>query len=548
AFFGGDRADPRAVRNVLAAGPKGQLVNLYGPTEATVCATFHAVEALAPDATVLPIGRPVARARLYVLDAHGEPVAPGVPGELFIGGEGVGRGYPGHPATTAERFVPDAFSGLPGARLYRTGDRARWRADGTLDFVGRVDAQVKVRGFRIEPGEVESALHAHPSVREAVVVVREDVPGDKRLVAYVVGHPSPDPTTLRAFLVERLPAHLVPSAFVPMTALPLTPGGKLDRKALPVPEQAESALVPAVPERMTPFQQRVAGLFRDVLHVERVGLHDDFFALGGHSLLATQLISRLRATFQVELPLRGLFAASTVARVTELVEEQLLVRTDGPRVPSLRPVSRDGALPLSFSQQRLWVLDQLQPGATPYVLLGAVRLEGALDAEALRRALELLVDRHEALRTTFVLKGSEPVQIIQPTPAWTLPVTDLGDLSPESREAALQQLALEEAGQPFDLGTGPLLRSRLVRFAPADHVLVLTMHHIVSDGWSVGVMVREVAAAYAAFSTGKGHGLPALPVQYADFASWQRGWLQGDVLAKQVAWWKEQLAGAPHVL
>ncbi|RKG64775.1 phosphopantetheine-binding protein, partial [Corallococcus terminator] len=234
-----------------------------------------------------------------------------------------------HPATTAQRFVPDAFSGVPGARLYRTGDRARWRQDGTLDFVGRVDAQVKVRGFRIEPGEVESVLHAHPSVREAVVVVREDVPGDKRLVAYVVGHPTPDASVLRAFLTERLPAHLVPSAFVPMAALPLTPGGKLDRKALPVPEQSTAASVTVVPEHLTPFQQRVAGLFREVLHVERVGLHDDFFALGGHSLLATQLISRLRTTFQVELPLRGLFTASTVARVTELVEEQLLVRSDG---------------------------------------------------------------------------------------------------------------------------------------------------------------------------------------------------------------------------
>ncbi|RKH92150.1 amino acid adenylation domain-containing protein, partial [Corallococcus praedator] len=398
------------------------------------------------------------------------------------------------------------------------------------------------------PGEVESVLHSHPSVREAVVVVREDVPGDKRLVAYVVGHPTLDASVLRAFLSERLPAHLVPSAFVPMAALPLTPGGKLERKALPVPEQSAAASLPTVPEHLTPFQQRVAGLFRDVLHVERVGLHDDFFALGGHSLLATQLISRLRATFQVELPLRGLFTASTVARVTELVEEQLLVRSDGPRVPALRRVSRDGDLPLSFSQQRLWVLDQLQPGATPYVLLGAVRLEGTLDAEALRRALELLVERHEALRTTFALKGRDPIQVIQPTPAWTLPMTDLGELPSEARESALQRLALEEAGRLFDLGTGPLLRSRLVRFTPSDHVLVLGMHHIVSDGWSVGVMVREVAAAYAAFSTGKPHGLPSLPVQYADFASWQRGWLQGDVLAAQVDWWKEQLAGAPHVL
>ncbi|RYZ35852.1 MAG: amino acid adenylation domain-containing protein, partial [Myxococcaceae bacterium] len=311
----------------------------------------------------------------------------------------------------------------------------------------------------------------------------------------------------------------------------------------PVPDFSRT-----LPERLTPFQERVAGLFRDVLNVERVGLHDDFFALGGHSLLATRLISRLRATFQVELPLRGLFTASTVARVTALVQEQLLMRSEGPRMPALLRVSREGALPLSFSQQRLWVLDQLQPGATPYVLLGAVRLEGTLDAEALRRALELLVERHEALRTTFALKDGEPVQHIQSTSAWTLPLTDLGELSPDAREPSLQRLSLEEAGRPFDLGTGPLLRSRLVRFAPSEHVLVLCMHHIVSDGWSVGVMVREVAAAYAAFASGTTPHLPSLPVQYADFASWQRGWLQGDVLAKHVAWWKDQLAGASQVL
>ncbi|MFB1481089.1 non-ribosomal peptide synthase/polyketide synthase, partial [Corallococcus sp. RDP092CA] len=543
AFFGGDRADPRAVRSVLAAGPQGRLVNLYGPTEATVCATFHAVDALPADATVLPIGRPVARARLYVLDASGEPVAPGAPGELFIGGEGVGRGYPSLPAATAERFVPDAFSGAPGARLYRTGDRARWRADGTLDFLGRVDTQVKLRGFRIEPGEIEAALHAHPSVREALVVVR-----DERLVAYVVGSPVAEPAVLRAFLSERLPAHLVPFAFVPLGALPLTPGGKLDRGALPAPEQAAPAPGPTVPEHLTPFQRRVAGLFRDVLRVERVGLHDDFFALGGHSLLATQLLSRLRATFQVEVPLRGLFTASTVARVTELVEEQLLLRAEAPRASGPRPVPREGALPLSFSQQRLWVLEQLQPGATPYVLIGAVRLEGALDAEALRRALALLVERHEALRTTFALKHDEPVQVIRPALEWALPVTELEARSSAARDEAVQRLALEEAGQPFDLGAGPLLRSRLLRFEPTHHVLLLAMHHIVSDGWSVGVMVREVAAAYAAFASGTAPVLPPLPLQYADFAAWQRGRLQGDVLSAEVAWWRQRLADAPRIL
>ncbi|NMO14244.1 non-ribosomal peptide synthase/polyketide synthase [Pyxidicoccus fallax] len=546
-FFGGEKADPRAVRAVLEAGGPGRLVNLYGPTEVTVCATFQALESLPAGATSVPIGGPLSRMRLYVLDAHGRPVPPGVPGELYIGGDGLARGYLGRPDLTAERFVPDPFSGEAGARLYRTGDTVRWSAEGTLVFVGRVDAQVKVRGFRIEPGEVEAALRQHASVQEAVVLVREDVPGDARLVAYCVPAAPLEVSALRAFLSERLPPHAVPSAFVSLSALPLTPGGKVDRKSLP-PPAVSSVAATSGPEAMTATQQRIATLFRELLNVEHVGPHDDFFALGGHSLLATRIVSRLRATFGVELPLRTVFAAPTAARLTEQVEARLHVQGTESGTPALRPVAREGDLPLSFAQQRLWVVDQLQPGSSNYNIGAALQLEGVLDVAALRRALEHLVARHEALRATFALKAGQPVQVIHPHAPWNLPLTDLGTLSPEAREAEARRLATEESTRPFDLATGPLLRTRLLRVGPEQHVLVLVMHHIVSDGWSVGVMIREVVAGYEAFASGKAPVLPPLPVQYVDFAAWQRQWLQGDVLAREVAWWKEQLAGAPPVL
>ncbi|MFP2932073.1 amino acid adenylation domain-containing protein, partial [Pyxidicoccus sp. 3LG] len=485
---------------------------------------------------------------------HGHPVPPGVPGELYVGGDGLARGYLGRPALTAERFVPDPFSGEAGARLYRTGDRVRWGAAGTLEFVGRVDAQVKVRGVRIEPGEVEAALSQHASIHEAVVLVREDVPGDARLVAYCVPAAPEgsglDIPALRAFLSERLPPHFVPSAFVALPALPLTPGGKVDRKALPRPDATAVASggSAAGPESLTLFQQRVAAIFRELLNLERVGLHDDFFALGGHSLLATRIVSRVRATFGVELPLRTVFAAPTVARLTEQVEAKFLARSTEPEPLSLRPVAREGDLPLSFAQQRLWVVDQLQPGSSNYNIGTALRMEGRLDAEALRRALEHLVSRHEALRTTFMLKAGQPVQVLHPHVAWTLPLTDLGALPADAREAEARRLATEEAVRPFDLATGPLLRTRLIRLDAGEHVLVLVLHHIVSDGWSMGVLVREVVAGYEAFASGTSPALPPLPVQYADFAAWQRQWLQGDVLTREVAWWKEQLSGAPQVL
>ncbi|NVJ19217.1 non-ribosomal peptide synthetase/type I polyketide synthase, partial [Myxococcus sp. AM010] len=523
--------------------------NLYGPTEAAVDVTYWPCPR-GEDFHRVPIGRPVANTVLYVLDTHGQPTPVGISGELHIGGVQVGRGYWQRPQLTAERFIPDAFSGTPGARLYRTGDVARWLPDGTLEYLGRADFQVKLRGFRVELGEVEAVLRAHPEVLDTVALVREDAPGDQRLVAYVTGEPAPDVATLRARLAEQLPAHMVPTAIVTLPSLPLSPNGKVDRKALPQPvaTPVPGSAAPPVQERMTPFQQRVAALFRELLRVERVGLHDDFFALGGHSLLATQLISRLRTTFGVELSLNALFDAPSVARVTELVEEGMLMRASAPQLPALRPVPRDGNLPPSFAQQRLWLIDQLQPGGSQYNLPGAVRLEGALDTEALRRALEYLVRRHEPLRTCFVMRDGDPLQVIHPATDQALPLKDLTGLPQDDREAEARRLAATEAGQPFDLSAGPLLRTLLLKLDAELHVLVLTMHHIVSDGWSLGVIVREVAAAYDAFAQGRSPALPPLPIQYADFASWQRQWLQGKVLTAQVDWWKEQLAGAPQVL
>ncbi|RKI05864.1 amino acid adenylation domain-containing protein, partial [Corallococcus praedator] len=547
-LFAGEAANADAARGVLRAEPPGRLVNLYGPTETTVGVTTHDLVDLLEHATSVPIGRPMTRVQTYVLDAHGQPVPVGVPGELYLGGDGLARGYLGRPELTAERFVPSPFGDVPGARLYRTGDRVRWLPEGTLDFLGRIDTQVKLRGFRIELSEVEAILRQHPSVKAAVAGVLDGGAGDPRLVAWYVPGTPVDAAELRAFVSERLPAPLVPSAFVSLEALPLTPVGKVDRKALPSPDARSVAAGPSAPEHLSFFQKRIATLFQDLLRLETVGLHDDFFVIGGHSLLATQLISRLRTTFGVELPLRALFDAPTVARLTDRVEAQLLSRVTGPAIPALVPTSRERDLPLSFAQQRLWVVEQLRPGGSHYNVPTALRLEGTLDTEALRRALEFVVTRHEALRSTFAMKDGQPVQTVHPASAWDLPVTDLSAVDGERREEEARRISVEEAARPFDLGRGPLLRTRLLRLEEGAHVLLLCMHHIVSDGWSLGVLVREVVAGYEAFSSGRTPVLPALPVQYADFAVWQRSWLQGDVLAQQVAWWKQHLAGAPRVL
>ncbi|NNB98210.1 non-ribosomal peptide synthase/polyketide synthase, partial [Corallococcus exiguus] len=520
------------------------LFNHYGPTESTVVATFTPVAASSrDDGTRPPIGRPIANTRTYVLDAHLQPVPVGVPGELFLASEGLAWGYLGQPALSAERFIPHPFSSTPGARLYRTGDVVRWRADGQLDYLQRLDFQVKVRGFRIELGEIEASLLAHASVHEAVVLAREDVPGDKRLVAYVVPTSGQqlDTSAVRTFLKERLPEYMVPAAFVVMEALPLSPNGKVDRKALPVPDASPLADFVA-PRDAT--EEKLANVFAQVLRVERVGIHDDFFALGGHSLLATQLVSRVRAAFGAELPLRALFEAPTVAAFAE----RLRTAAAGSRLPPLPVATHEGPPPLSFAQQRLWLLDQLQPGSAAYNIPAALRLKGQVDVESLRRAFESLVARHETLRTTFFQHQGEPAQRIHSPGTWTLPLLDVSSVPEARREEEARRLANLEARRPFDLEAGPLLRTSLVRLSDAEHLLLVTMHHIVSDGWSMSVLVRELTALYAAFHTDHLPTLAPLPVQYADFSVWQRSWLQGETLETQLAYWKEKLSGAPAAL
>ncbi|HST58816.1 MAG TPA: amino acid adenylation domain-containing protein [Longimicrobium sp.] len=516
-----------------------ELHNAYGPTETTVSASSGrvAAEGGAPD-----IGRPLDHVRAAVLDGAGRPVPPGVIGELYIGGAGVARGYLGRPGLTAERFVPDAFGTEAGARLYRTGDRVRIRTEGTLQYLGRVDEQVKIRGFRIEPGEVERVLHAHPGVREARVIAREDEAGDKRLVAYVAGDADGD--ALRAHLRGTLPEYMVPGAFVVLDALPLTPNGKLDVRALPAPE-ARPAEVPYV-EPCTPVEETLAAIWSDVLRVDRVGAADRFFDLGGHSLLAARMVSRVRELLGVELPMRTLYKGMTLAEVAESVEA--LRRTDAPVAPSVVPVERDGPLPLSFAQERLWFLDRLQPGSAFYNISSALRLGGELDVAALERALGEVVRRHEALRTTFTAAGDAPVQTIAPFAGFVLPIEDLSELDEADAEAAVTRRASEEAARPFDLAAGPLFRAVLLRIGDADHVLLVTMHHAVSDGWSMNVLVREISALYAAYRDGGESPLPDLPVQYADYAVWQRAQLSGDALDRQLAYWRERLAGAPELL
>ncbi|HKV09763.1 MAG TPA: amino acid adenylation domain-containing protein [Thermoanaerobaculia bacterium] len=527
-----------------------ELHNLYGPTEAAVDVTAWPCRRDTVGAGV-PIGRPIANLRIHLADWNGQPVPAGVPGELLIGGTGVGRGYLARPALTAERFVPDPWSPEPGARLYRTGDLARYRDDGAIDYLGRLDHQVKIRGFRVELGEIEAALAALPGVGAAVVLAREYGPGDRRLVAYLVPEDGAElsPEALREALRGTLPEALLPAAFVSLPALPLSPNGKVDRRAL-------SAIAPdgsAVPERPytppgSPVEETLAEIWAGLLKVERVGIHDNFFDLGGHSLLAHQLTVRVRESFGVDLPLRSLFEAPTIARFALVVLAQ---ERSSSQVSSLAPSPLKGTadrFPCSFSQQRLWFLHQMEPGSPAYNVPSALRLEGLLDLAALGRALTEVVRRHEVLRSTFEEGEEGPVQVVAPAAAVPLPRVDLASLPGEAREAELSRLVAEEARRPFDLARGPVLRAAVLRLGGEDHVLFVSLHHIVSDAWSKGVFVRELSALYGAFSRGLPSPLPELPVQYADFADWQRRWLQGDVLAAQVEHWRQRLAGAPPIL
>ncbi len=562
----GGEALPADLARALC-GRCASLVNLYGPTEATIWSSLHAV---APEESSdpVPLGAPLANTVLRILDAHLEPVPEGVTGELYIGGDGLARGYLGRPDTTAERFVPDPWSGAPGARqvdsggapgarLYRTGDLAR-RRGGALEFRGRIDQQVKLRGFRIELGEIETVLREHPAVRDAAAVLRGEP--EPRLVAYVAGDgasgtvfaagiPPGDgvaPTAavpdeeLRRHLARRLPEAMVPSAVVWLPALPRTPNGKLDRRALPAVEA--DAGRPDVTPPASPLEELLAGIWRSVLAIDSLGVHDSFFQLGGHSLLAARVVARVRAALGVELPVRALFEAPTITRLAERIDA--LRGAAAVALPPVARAPRDGELPLSFAQERLWFLWRFEPESAFYNMPVALRCKGDLALSALVQALHEVQRRHEVLRTTFAVRDGRPRLAVASHPRAPLAIVDLSTLSASEREREIERLSLREAERPFDLERGPLLRAALLRLAPRDHLLVAVMHHVAADGWSVDVLVREVAALYAAFAAGLPSPLPPLPLQYADYAAWQRNVLGRDALRGELAYWRQRLAGA----
>ncbi|WP_456407429.1 amino acid adenylation domain-containing protein [Caldithrix abyssi] len=528
---------------------KFHFVNGYGPTEGTIGAIWGTVDERHENDTVsAPIGRPIANAKIYLLDARLKPVPVGVPGEIHIGGAGVSRGYWSRPDLTAEKFIPDPFSNEPGARLYKTGDLARYLPDGQIEFIGRVDFQVKIRGFRIELGEIEAQILKHPAVKDAVVTARGNNPDDKYLVAYFVPEEgqSVDGSEIHEFIKGHLPEYMTPAAYVQMEKFPLTPNGKVNRRALPDPEEADRIAQEYVAPS-TPEEELLASIWEDILKVERVGVSSNFFDLGGHSLLATQLVSRIRDAFDVEIPLKEIFAFPTVRQLS--MRLQAYKAGEGQlQAPPIEKADRSGKLPLSFAQQRLWFLDQLQPGSSFYNIPGAVRLIGDLNVEALEKSLSEVVRRHETLRTTFDDENGKPFLVIHEAQPVKLPVTDLSGLPEEEQKQQLKKLTLEENRKPFDLKSGPLFRTQLIKLNEKEHVILLTMHHIISDGWSMGIFMQEIAAFYKHIVEGKEARLPELEIQYVDYAVWQQNWLKGETLQKELDFWKQTLGMDPPVL
>ncbi|HEX4496909.1 MAG TPA: amino acid adenylation domain-containing protein [Thermoanaerobaculia bacterium] len=528
-------------------GDRVELVNLYGPSETTMVKLFYRVQPTDGERASIPVGKPMRGAAALVLDGKGQARGTGQVGEIVLRTPYRTHGYLGRPELTDEAFVPNPFTGDSNDRVYKTGDLGRVLADGNFEFLGRKDHQVKIRGIRVELGEVEAALRRHPAVREAAVAPHDDAAGNKFLCAYLVLSEAAKPGELRELLASSLSEAMIPSYFVALDELPRTLSGKLDRRALPPPAEAGSRLREGFAAPRTPIEELLAEIWTEVLRLDRVGIRDSFFELGGHSLLATQVLARVRQTLEVDLPLRTLFRTPTISGLAQAVEEEIQ-KEQGLSIPPLVRRRTLGEAPLSFSQQRLWFMDQLQPGSPFYNIFAAVRLTGELDIPALRQACAEIVRRHESLRTVFASRDGEPVQILRQAEAFDLPAEDLRQLPESERRQEAVRRVTQEANRPFDLTRGPLVRCSLLRLGENEHVMTLALHHIVGDGWSVGVFIRELVALYQSFVDGKSSPLPDPPVQYADFAAWQREWLQGDVLSGQLAYWKERLAGAPSLI
>jgi amino acid adenylation domain-containing protein len=551
AFLVGDILTKRDVARLKKIAPALRCINFYGSTETQRAVSYYAISddeiAAYMDDTmvfgkeILPLGKGIEDVQLLVLNSEQQLAGVGELGEIYMRSPHVARGYRGDAALTAERFLRNPFRDGAGDRLYRTGDLGRYLPDGNVEPLGRADLQVKIRGFRVEPGEIEALLRSLPAVRDVVVIAREDQPGDKRLVAYVVAEAEAEigPKALRDFLKQKLPEYMVPAAFVMLDALPLTPNMKVNRRALPAPSGKEfgSEFVAA----RSRLEQRLVEIWCEVLKLESCGVEDNFFDLGGHSLLALQIQARVRREFKVEVPLRRLFETPNVAGIAQCIESLQPTRD----VPPLQRANRTNALPLSFAQQRLWFLSQLEPDSPFYNIHILLRLTGSLDVAVLERTLNEIVRRHEALRTNYRVVEERPIQVISPEVSLRLEVVDVRSVAQELRAAEMQRLATEAARRPFDLAHDLLLRTCLIRLQDDEYVLVLTLHHIVSDGWSTGVMAHEVGLLYRAFAAGQQSPLPELPIQYADFAVWQREWLRSEGVTNQLDYWKRQLADLP---
>jgi amino acid adenylation domain-containing protein len=536
----GEALPPNTVEQLFEESKVERVFNLYGPSEDTTYSTYACLKRGEANGRIT-IGKPIGNTQAYVLDREYQPVPMGVTGELYLGGQGVARGYLNRPELTAEKFLPSPFAQRGGERVYRTGDQVKWGRNGTLEFLGRMDQQVKVRGYRIELGEIEAALQAHEGVGACAVIVREDQPAEKRVVAYVVKNGAVKAESFAEFLKQRLPDYMIPSAFVEMDQLPLTPNGKVDRKALPAPEREWNDRRGYVGPR-NGEEEILCGLFAEVLGRNQVGVHDDFFAIGGHSLLATRLVSRIRATLGVDVALRSVFESPTIAKLMPQLQGRRKARISLQRHPEAERA------PLSYSQQRLWFINELQGSSTEYNMPQALRLRGRLDVDALRRTAQTIMDRHESLRTHFKEDRGVPVQIIAPNLTLEIPMEDLSRLSPMEQERRAMEFVNHEWCEPFDLAHGPVLRLKLLKLAEEDHILLRTFHHIVSDGWSLGVFMREFRDLYEAYSQGRENPVPDLPLQFADFALWQMQEATEGLFDEDLRFWKEHLAGIPEEL
>jgi amino acid adenylation domain-containing protein len=535
----GESLPPNIVEQLFEETKVERVFNLYGPSEDTTYSTYACFRRGEANGR-MSIGKPISNTQAYVLDRECQPVPTGVIGELFLGGQGIAREYLNRPELTAEKFVPNPFIERDGERMYRTGDHVKWGQDGNLEFLGRLDQQVKLRGYRVELGEIEAALQAHQGVEACAVIVREDQPAEKRVVAYVVTNDAVA-AGFREFLKDRLPDHMIPSAFVEMDQLPLTPNGKVDRKALPAPERDWSEKKGYVGPR-NGEEEILCDLFAEVLNRDRVSVHDDFFAIGGHSLLATKLVSRIRGTLEVDVALRSVFESPTIAKLAPRLQRSRKVRSSLRRHPNVERA------PLAYSQRRLWSIDQLRGSSPEYNMPEALRLRGRLDVDALRRTVQSIVDRHESLRTHFGEDQGEPVQIIASRLTVEIPMEDLSLLSQTEQQRQVMAFLNNEWREPFDLAHGPLLRVKLLKLAEDDHVLLRTFHHIVSDGWSLGVFMKEFRDLYEAYLQGRENPLPDLPLQFADFALWQTDTVQAGLLDEDLQFWKEHLSGMPEEL